>query len=72
MAYSQHRASLEAQLARAHRALAGARAAAEMLNEEGTIDDLYQIEREVIRVHEASLKNKPSKKPIPGQTSIPA
>jgi hypothetical protein len=53
-----NRAAHEAALARAHRAVVSAKMSADVLGMEGTYLDLQQIEIELVRILEASLKGK--------------
>lgn len=69
MAYTADRARMEAALARAHRGLAAAREAAQSLGDEGAEHDIYQVEREVVRIAEGSLRGRPNKRPR-DQTSL--
>lgn len=62
MAYGQDRASMEAHLAAAHRAVTRAKDCADHMSDEGAYLDLLQIEVELVRVAEGSLhagKRKP-------------
>ena len=71
MSYSIHRATMESCLARAHRALCSAKEAADRLGDDGSWLDIQQIEVEVVRVAERSLKDKASRRPmIAGQLEI--
>lgn len=71
MGYSTARAKLESELARAHRALYYAEAAAEDLNEPGTAEDLKQLQREVVRIAEGSLRGRPNTRSVlPGQLNL--
>lgn len=56
MRYSQDRASMEAHLAAAHRAVTRAKACADHMSDEGAYLDLLQIEVELVRVAEGSLR----------------
>jgi hypothetical protein len=47
---------MEAHLARAHRAIVSAKQAADAMNDDGAWLDLQQIEVEIVRVAEGSLK----------------
>lgn len=60
---------MEAALARAHRGLVQAREAAERLGDDGAAHDIHQIERELIRVAEGSLKGRANRRPR-DQTSL--
>ena len=62
MGYTPDRARMEAALARAHRGLAQAREAAESLGDDGAAHDIHQIEREVVRVAEGSLRGRPNRR----------
>lgn len=53
-----HRARMETELARAHRALHYALEAAERLESPGDVEDIAAIQREVIRVAEFSLRDR--------------
>jgi hypothetical protein len=72
MAYSRARAVMEDRLAAAHRALHTAASAAEEMHDDGAAEDIYQILKEVSRVAEASLRDKPRRSKIKGQLEIPA
>lgn len=67
--YTPQRAIYETQLARAHRALYKAAAAADALNDLGAEEDCHGIMAEVLRLSEDSLRGKP-RKMIRGQTSL--
>jgi hypothetical protein len=58
MGYEVNRATMEAELARAHRALVHAKRAADLMDDNGAYLDITQIEVEVVRVAEASLKSR--------------
>lgn len=71
MGYSKSRATFEAQLAVAHRALYRASEAAEGMRDDGAEEDCLQLLREVARVAEQSLKSNPRARPqLKGQMSI--
>jgi hypothetical protein len=71
MGYSKDRARLEAELARAHRALYYAEEAAERMEDFGMSEDLKQLQKEVTRLAQASLKDKKLRTPqIHGQMQI--
>ena len=61
MSYSHERATMEAELARAHRALYRALEAAERMNDRGAGEDIAQLLPEVTRIAEKSLTGKPRK-----------
>lgn len=65
---SIHRASLEANLARAHRAISSAKQNADDLADDGMYLDLQMIEVEIVRLAEASLKDRKLKgSVVPGR-----
>jgi hypothetical protein len=70
--YSQERARLEAAVARAHRAVVDARNAADEMQDQGAELDLRQIEQELVRIAEQSLKGARRVRPMNGQLSIQA
>lgn len=70
MSYGPDRAAMEAALARAHRALTQARQHAEDMHDVGAESDILQLEREVIRVAEGSLKGHRPKPQLKGQLRI--
>lgn len=62
MAYTEPRARYEAALARAHRAMSTACAYADTLRDPGAAYDCDAIAREIIRLANDSLREKPSRK----------
>jgi hypothetical protein len=70
MGYDLHRARMEAELSRAHRALYKARTAAEEGGIHGAAEDLHQLEREVARVAEGSLRNSRRVHVVRGQMEL--
>lgn len=67
--YGEHRAEIESNLARAHRALVNAKNAADAAGDSTLWLDLCQLEVEVTRLAENSLRGK-ARRPIRGQLQI--
>lgn len=63
--YDSRQAVLEANLARAHRAVNTAKAAADELGDDGMWLDLQMLETEITRLAEAALKDKRRKSARP-------
>jgi hypothetical protein len=60
VSYDLNRATMEAELARAHRALVHAKQAADRIGDNGAYLDIQMLEVEITRLAEASLKDKRS------------
>jgi hypothetical protein len=69
MRYSRERALMESKIAVAHRAVVAAKNAADEMGDDGAYLDLQQIEVELCRVAEGSLRGK-GRSLIAGQLSI--
>lgn len=65
MAYSHTRALYEAHLARAHRAIFRAEECADELGDQGAAYDCRMIGREIFRLAEDSLRERPKKRNVP-------
>lgn len=69
MRYDKSRATVEASLAKAHRAIVAARVAADGTNDHHLYLDLQMLEVEITRLAENSLRGK-ARMRVVGQTSI--
>jgi hypothetical protein len=68
MAYGKSKAVIEAKLAVAHRAITAAKNAADESGDDGMWLDLQQIEVEIVRLAESSLRSKVHKRILAQQT----